>query len=403
MAGRRRQVPAFRELKWAALALVLLFTAPCTTQPSTSGRTPRASASAAVAAPSPAPSLAPCAAAQVDVRANGVASSQPVLQLASGLEHPEDLLVDGDEVLIGEYTAGRIARLGGAAPVGSVDRLPVHIPEVEGLARIGDTLYVADQANDRVVTVKDGQVGPFLQLQPVRGLDGVDGIAAAGTTLIVPDSPHGTVLFVGQDGQVQRRLAGFSRPTGAWPLPDGSVLIADENAGTVVKVATDGGKQVLARGLPLADDVVSDSDGRLYAISIGRGSLVQVAGGATTDVATQLRQPQGLAVDSAGNVLVTEYDAGRLDLVVTTMKLQPAATSGPSLAPNQPLCVRLVRGPGFQEPVTIDSSANYEVVEQPGAGTEGSVLPRGCSGDCRLDLRILAGARTDTASLLYRR
>jgi hypothetical protein len=344
-----------------------------------------------------------CAPAQSDNRAAGVSSSQPVLQLAAGLNQPDDLLADGDQVLVGELGSGQIARLGGDGPVGLPDHLPVRIPIVEGMARIGGTLYVADQANDRIVAIDGSKVSTFLSLQPVPGQDGVDGIGAGGDILIVPDSPRGNVLFVGSDGHVQRRVGGFVRPTGAWQVADGSVLIADENAGTITRLAGDGSSQVVVRGLPLADDVVADADGRIYAISITTNRLVQVADGSTHDVATGLAKPQGLAVDRAGNPLVTESASGRLDAVVVSFKLHPALPAGPKLGVNQPLCVGLVRAPGFTASVVIEEGQGYQVVQQPGAGSQGSVRPTaGCAGQCRVRVSVKSGDKVDVLSLAYR-
>src|SRR5207237_2787877 len=130
-------------------------------------------------------------------------------------------------------------------------RTPGASPRTDGTACIGPTMYVADQQNDRVDAVDGNQVRTFLQLTPVRGVDGVDGIAAAGNQLVVPDSPHGVVDWVDQSGRIVRSVGGFSRPTGAWPMPDGSVLIADENASAVVRVAPDGSRTFLPRSFPI--------------------------------------------------------------------------------------------------------------------------------------------------------
>ncbi|HKF76993.1 MAG TPA: hypothetical protein VKF59_12675 [Candidatus Dormibacteraeota bacterium] len=393
--------PAWRRSALRAMSLALVLAAACTTQPAARRPSPAASARGAAVTPSPLPQ--PCAPAQADARAGGVASGLPVLQLATGLTQPDDVLADGDQVLVGELGPGRIARVGGDGPVGGVDRLPVQIPLVEGMARVGGTLYAADQADDRVVAVRDTQVTTLIQLQPVRGLEGVDGIAAAGGALIVPDSPRGAVLFVGPDGQVQRRVAGFARPTGAWSLPDGAVVVADENAGAVVRLAPDGSRQTLVSGLPLADDVVAGADGRIFAISISQGRVVQVVNGGAVDVASGLRSPQGLGIDQAGNLLVTEYDIGRLDAIVTAFALQPAVPAGPVLAPGQPLCVRLVRAPGFQDGIEIEAGPGYSVVQQPGTGSEGSILPTGCSGQCRVRVAVRSGDRVQPLWLAYQR
>jgi glucose/arabinose dehydrogenase len=356
--------------------------------------------------PPPSPSLAatpagPCLAAQSPAGAPGTQSSLPVVVLADGLPTAEDLLVDGDRLLIGQYSTGRINALGDQ-PL--IHQLPGTVPEVEGMARLGGTLYVADQLNDRVVTLApDGSVSTFLQLTPVRGVEGLDQITTDGQSLIVPDSAHGTVLWAGTDGTVQRSVGGFARPTGAWPVPDGSVLVSDENGGHVYSIAAGGARSVVASGLPLDDDVARTSDGRIYTISITLAGLFEVtAGGAVQAVATGLAQPQGLEIDHAGNPIVTEYDRGRVEKVVESFAL--LAPAGPvTLGSNQPLCVQVARAPGFSEAVTIDAGNGYRVTMPPGSGSQGEILPAPCGQpECSVQVSVRAGDRTDATWLRYR-
>ena len=300
----------------------------------------------------------PCAGAQPQPPApEGVQSAQPVWVLASGLTQPDDLYFDRDgAVLVGEYSAGAIARVGGP---GGLERLPQNFGEPEGITRIGDVLYVADQRADRVLAIDSaGNVSAFFQLTPVAGILGLDQIAAQGDQLIVPDSPHGTVLFVNTSGQVVRRAGGFARPTGAWPLPDGSVLIADENANAVFELKPDGSRAKIL-SLAVADDVVATSDGRRFAISESNGQLVEIGKG---PFVTALKTAQGLGLDGAGNLLVTEHDAGRLDLVLLTFKLPPFP--GPLvLSPGQPVCVQVARAAGFGDAVRLDAGQGYRVLK----------------------------------------
>lgn len=309
--------------------------------------------------------------------------------------------MDGDRLLIGQYSTGHIYALGDQP---AIHQLPGTVREVEGMARLGGTLYVADQLNDRVVVLApDGGVSPFLQLQPVPGVEGLDQITTDGRSLIVPDSARGTVLWVGADGHVQRSAAGFARPTGAWPVPDGSVLVSDENGGRVDSVAAGGGRTVVASGLPLDDDVARGADGRTYTISISLAGLFEVvAGGTVRPIATGLAQPQGLEIDHAGNPIVTEYDRGRVEKVVETFGL--LAPAGPvTLGTNQPLCVQVARAPGFSEAVTIDPGAGYRVTAQPGTGGQGEILPATCGqSECAVRVTARAGDRTDSAWLRYR-
>jgi hypothetical protein len=171
--------------------------------------------------------------------ASGVSSAYPVLLLASGLNGPDDLLyVDSDgSVLVGEHGDGHIARV---TSDGALSRLPQVVPEAEGIAQIGGVTYVADQYNARVVALTETGVTTVIQLQPVASGENLDGIGVAPFGgLVVPDSPHGTVLFVDQSGHITRRVGGFSRPAGATQeitTQGAGVLIADENASAVFEM-----------------------------------------------------------------------------------------------------------------------------------------------------------------------
>ena len=90
--------------------------------------------------------------------APGVASADPVLLLAAGLNGPDDLLyTDDGTVLVGEHGDGHLARVGGAA---GLARLPQVVPEAEGIAQVDGTTYIADQLHARVVALTDtGEIG----------------------------------------------------------------------------------------------------------------------------------------------------------------------------------------------------------------------------------------------------
>jgi hypothetical protein len=275
------------------------------------------------------------------------------------------------------------------------------VPKVEGLVRIGAIQFAADQSADRIVTIDGAQVSTFLQLRPVMGRDGVDGIGAVGNVLVVPDAPREQVLFVDQNGVTQRTVPGFGRPVNAWPLPFGAVLIPDENLNALFRLNPDGTRTRLLT-LPGADDAVTDADGNIFVDSLGNNTLVQAVHGSAVEVAGALGAPQGLGPDGAGNLYVTEEDNGRLDLVVRSFKLQPGLRDAPSLTTSQSVCVALDRASGFTEPVTIDPGPGYTITAQPSTGSVGAVQPTGCSGLCRLHITVHSGTRTDGVWLQVR-
>ena len=321
--------------------------------------------------------------------------------LATGMNVPDDLLyvpADGS-VLVGEHGDGHIARV--VAP-GKVQRLPQVVPEAEGIAIAGGTTYVADQLNARVVALTDTGVRTVLQLQSVPSGENLDGISATldGGGLVVPDSPHGTVLLVDAGGHVTQRLGGFVRPAGAWADPQaGGYLIADENASAIFEIQ---GSKVtrLTGGLPGVDDAIRAANAHVLAILPGAGTLVDATTG--RNVATGLRNPQGLGFDGVGNVLVTESDSGRLDLVVTAFIAEvPAGTV--QVSPGEGICFGLLRAPGDSEVVQIFRASGAASAVNPMAGSVGEVVPEPCpNSSCEITVQLSAPSGTQFVRVAYR-
>ncbi len=332
--------------------------------------------------------------------APGVSSANPVLLLASGLNGPDDLYYyasDGS-VLVGEHGSGHLARVG---PAGMV-RLPQVVPEAEGITEIAGTTYVADQYNARIVALTGSGVRTVLQLQPIASGENLDGISSdlKGTGLVVPDSPHGTVLFADTNGHVTGRVGGFSRPAGSAPDPSqGGYLIADENASAVFEI-TNGKVTRLAGGLPGVDDAVRTQSGHLLVTLPAAGRLFDVTAG--RNLASGLRNPQGLGFDGAQNVLVTESDSGRLDLVVTTFALEvPAGVV--QLVPGQGVCFGVLRAPGNSEDLKLQETVGALPLTDPGAGATGEVVPGPCSQPaCVVNIEVRGPSGSEFAQFSYR-
>ena len=322
--------------------------------------------------------------------------------MASGLNGPDDLLYvasDGS-VLVGEHGNGHLDRI--TAP-GQVTRLPQVVPEAEGIAMLGDTIYVADQYNARVVQLTDAGVKTLIQLQPVASGENLDGIAANGGLIVVPDSPHGVVLFVDPSGKVVRRDGGYSRPAGAWANTHGAGgpwLIADENASAVFALLNAGGHSVVARGLPGADDVVRTDDGQVVVTLPGLGRVYDVT--TKTNLATGVRNPQGLDLSGAQNLLLTESDSGRVLMLVRTFALEvPSGTV--QLQPGQPVCVGVLRGPGYAADVTVHEVVGGIPVSDPGGGNQAEIVPSPChQASCTLTVSLASSDGVEIAHIAYR-
>ena len=322
-----------------------------------------------------------------------------MLLLASGLNGPDDLwyyAADGS-VLVGEHGDGHLALVTATG----VTRLPQVVPEAEGIAAIGGVTYVADQMDARIVALTGTGVRTVLQLVPVASGENLDGISIddKGTGLVVPDSPHGVVLFADTSGHITGRVGGFSRPAGSWPEEAG-YLIADENASAVFEIKN-GRATRIASGLPGVDDAVrSPIDGHVLAILPAAGALRDVSTG--KNVATGLRNPQGLGFDGAGNVLVTESDSGRLDLVVASFAVA-VPTGVLQLVPGQGVCFGVVRAPGNSDDLKIYESVGALPLTDPGTGSSGEVVPARCFLPvCLVTIQVQGPSGTETAQFSYR-
>jgi hypothetical protein len=124
------------------------------------------------------------------------------------------------------------------------------------------------------------------------------------------------------------------------------------------------------------------------------GRIAELVAGRAVDLAGGLLQPQGLGFDGAGNVLVSETSASRLDVFIRNFKLVPVAGS-PS--PGQPVCVHLLRAPGFSADVQLLAPGGGAVIRQPGTGDIGEVLfpaSRAC-GQPGCFVRAVSGGLAD--------
>jgi sugar lactone lactonase YvrE len=234
------------------------------------------------------------------------------------LPQPDDLYLAPDGMIyISDVTDNTVRRLGNDGKV-SVVASGLSVPE--GIVQLADgALIVAEQGKDRLVRLDPatGQISPFLALHNPPGGLGVDGIAIdnhipGAPSIIVPDSPNGTLLRVSTDGRKVSVIAsGFLRPTGAWVEPDGSVLVADENAGALVRLRPDGSRQVLSHE-PLTDDVIEDPAENIFVISISQGTVHLLHKSSDTLLVKGLSSPQGLCFDPSGNLLVAESGKGEV-------------------------------------------------------------------------------------------
>jgi sugar lactone lactonase YvrE len=240
--------------------------------------------------------------------------------LAGNLPEPDDVALGPDGALyVSDANIGTITRyVTGAQPAVVASGLSVP----EGIVVLPDSsLIIAEQGKNRLVRYDPPtqQITTLLQLPNRTGQAGVDGISLDTRdphrpALLVPDSPNGRLLSVSLDGRTVKVIGrGLVRPVAAWAEPDGSILVADEFGNALKRLSGNGKVEIVVR-LPQPDDIVVDSTGNIYVNCLVDGAVHVIDGqtGADNVLAGGFGEPQGLALDAAGNLVVTDPGHQRL-------------------------------------------------------------------------------------------
>lgn len=238
--------------------------------------------------------------------------------LLSGVGRPDDLTFDPQgRLLFSDFYNGTISRLNAN---GSVTILISGLAGPEGMVLLSNgTMFIAEQRTNRILTLAPGAKSlTVLRALPGRPggppcKDGVDNIALDATTntLIVPDSPTGNVYRMSLDGKQLTLLAsGIARPVGAAVDAQGTIYVADECGGAVVRITPDG-KSTRIGGFGKPDDVAIDHHGNLLVIDLlpSIHALIRVRKSTGKHEILESKgfiEPQGLVVDSNDNIYVSD-------------------------------------------------------------------------------------------------
>lgn len=293
---------------WHLLAAILLSSCAPQAVPPTSTVVPSVTATAGIR-------VAASTATQPLPTATATISAVPLVEvIAQDLPGPDDLALAPDGAIwVSDVVADTVSRL---APNGSLQIMVRGLQAPEGLAFLPDgSVIIAEQGANRLVRFDPAAAGfvPWLNLPNQTKHPGVDGIAIDDRlptlALIVPDSPNGTVLRIDFASRKQQIIGtGFTRPVGAWVTSDGSVWVVDEtDPGPVVRIRADGSREEIAR-LPTPDDIVVDASGDVFVTTLADRAIHWIDPTTRQDrlLVQGLGQPQGLAFDASGNLLVAD-------------------------------------------------------------------------------------------------
>jgi len=190
---------------------------------------------------------------------------------------------------------------------------PLTLPG--GIARAGDTLYVADTFALSAVDLRDGSVG---DLSRDGETSGSPSLAAANDVHLATASLHrgSASLWERATKRVVARWADLGQPTALALGPESRVVVANA-AGTLVELdpARTEARRELARGLAMPMGLARTTRGWLVS-EAAAGRLLELGDdGKRRTLARDLAQPEGIVVLADGRVAVAETGADRVSLV----------------------------------------------------------------------------------------
>jgi sugar lactone lactonase YvrE len=205
--------------------------------------------------------------------------------------------------------AGKVIRL----RRGEVNIVASGFSRPDGLLLRGKFLFITEEVPEGRVLEFDLTSKKQRVLATLHSPEGIDTLPD-GDLVVSEDNINGRLLRVRRDGKqtVEVILGGLNRPEGLVVKPDGTVIFAETATGRVLSFK--GGEiNVVVDDLDEPDQVEIAPDGSLWITEdVNDGRLLRLKDGALETVLSGLRSPQGMAFGSDGSVWLAERGRQRL-------------------------------------------------------------------------------------------
>jgi len=183
----------------------------------------------------------------------------------------------------------------------------------DGLLLRGKFLFITEEVSEGRVLEFDLASKKQRVLATLHSPEGID-MLPDGALVVSEDNINGRLLRVSRDGKrvPEVILGGLNRPEGLVAKPDGTVIFAETATGRVLSFRN-GEVNVVVDDLDEPDQVEIAPDGSLWITEDTRdGRLLRLKDDSLETVLSGLRSPQGMAFGSDGSVWLAERGRQRI-------------------------------------------------------------------------------------------
>jgi hypothetical protein len=230
-----------------------------------------------------------------------------------------------------------------------------------------DNVFVSNNGNSTVEEISGDSVTTFIDTD----LNSPTGVAIYGNDIYVANNGAGT-----DEGYIEEYSLSTGLPVGITPYASdlngprglafdsaGNLYVAEQGSQSILEILTGGGStETLATGLNAPNDVVF-YDNTLYATAGGAGQIDTISGGIATPLVTGLSSPNGIAIDSAGDLVVVDHNDSEV-LAFNPMTGASVLTGVPQGSLDLPKTIA-VDSAGY---IYVTDNGNEEVTEYNAAG-----------------------------------
>jgi len=178
------------------------------------------------------------------------------------------------------------------------------------------TMFITDGGYGGVVEVfQDGSGSVFVSDANLTNPQGI-ALASSGNLFVAnfDNGSNGTIFEIDPAGNVTQFVNGLQSPAALAIDSNDNLFVASFNNGTITKITPEGNVSLFASGFNEPRALTMDGNNTLFVANYGNGTISKITPGGVVSVYLKAatKDPQGLALDSHGNLYASNGLAAEL-------------------------------------------------------------------------------------------